>query len=58
MQNNFLQCQIDTHSRSRCGFSKIVSSKERVKPFLTFKIIITHILPENLIEVPQVVQKI
>ena len=42
------------------GFSKNVSSKERVKPcfFVTFNIIKSHIFPENFIEDPQVVQKI
>ena len=41
-------------------FSKIVSSKEREKPwfFVTFNIILRHIFPENFIEFPQVVQKI
>ena len=41
-------------------FSKIVSSKQRVKPrfFVTFKIIIRYIFPENFIEIPQVVQKL
>ena len=43
-----------------CGFSKNVSSKERVKPWfsVTFSIILSHIFPENFIEIPQVVQKI
>ena len=43
-----------------CGFSKNVSFKERVKPWLfwTFNIIISHIFSEIFIEVPQVVQKI
>ena len=43
-----------------CGFSNIVSSKERVKPwfFETFNIIISNIFPENFIEILQVVQKI
>ena len=43
-----------------CGFSKNVSSKERVKPwsFVTFNIILKHIFPESFIEFPQVVQKI
>ena len=42
------------------GFSKNVSSKEWMKPwfFVTFNIIISHIFPENFIEIPQVVQKI
>ena len=41
-----------------CGFSKKVSSKERVKPwsFVTFNFIISHIFP--FINIPQVVQKI
>ena len=40
-----------------CGFSKNVSSKERVKPwfFVTFNIISKHIFLENFIEFPQVV---
>ena len=44
---------------SPCDFSKNISSKERVKScfFVTFNIIISHIFPENLIEIPQVVQK-
>ena len=43
-----------------CGFSKNVSSKERVKPWfsVTFNIIISHTFPENFIEIPQVVQRI
>ena len=43
-----------------CGFSKIVSSEETLKPwfFVTFNIILKHIFPENFIEFPQVVQKI
>ena len=43
-----------------CGFSKKVSSKGRVKPwlFVTFNIIISHIFPKIFIEIPQVVQKI
>ena len=42
------------------GFSKNVSPWERVKPciFVTFSIIISHIFPGNIIEIPQVVQKI
>ena len=41
-------------------FSKNVSSKERVKPWLfaTFNIILGHIFPKNLIEFPQVVQRL
>ena len=48
------------HFEPRCSFLKIVSSKQRVKPwvFVTFKIIIRHIFPENFIEIPQVVQKL
>ena len=38
-----------------CGFSKSVSSKDGVEPF---NIILNHIFPENVIEIPQVVQKI
>ena len=43
-----------------CGFSKNVSSKERVKPwfFVTFNIIPKHIYTSNFIEFPQVVPKI
>ena len=43
-----------------CGFSKNVSSKERVKPwfFVTCNIILRHIFPENFIEFGQVVQKL
>ena len=42
------------------GFSKIVSSKQRLKPwfFVAFKIIKRHIFPENVIEIPQIVQKL
>ena len=49
--------QIDPPS---CGFSKNVSSKERMKPWflVAFNIISKHIFPENLIEFPQVVLKI
>ena len=47
---------------SPCGFSKNVSSKERVKPcycfFVIFNIMIGHIFPENFIETPQVFQMI
>ena len=41
-------------------FSKNASSKERAKPwfFVTFNIIISHIFPENFIEITVVVQKI
>ena len=43
-----------------CGFSKNLSSKERVKLcfFVAFDITKSHILSENFIEIPQVVQKI
>ena len=43
-----------------CGFSENVSSKERVKPwfFVTFNIILKHIISEIFIEFGQVVQKI
>ena len=39
-----------------CGFSKNVSSQERVKPwfFVTFSIILSYIFPENFIEITQV----
>ena len=42
------------------GFSKNSSSRERVKLrfSVNFNIIISHIFPENFIEIPQVVQKI
>ena len=49
--------QFDPPSVFPSGFSKNVSSKERVF-FVTFNIIISHIFPENFIEIPQVVQKI
>ena len=43
-----------------CCFSKNVSSKERVKPYLfvTLNTILRYIFPKNSIEFPQVVQKI
>ena len=43
-----------------CGFPKNVSSKVRVNPcfFVTFNTIISHIFPENFIEIPQVIQNI
>ena len=43
-----------------CCFPKNASSKERVKPkfFVTFVIIISHIFPKNLIEIPQLFLKI
>ena len=42
------------------GFLKNVCSKEKVNPwfFVTFNIIISHIFPENFIEIPLVAQKI
>ena len=42
------------------SFSKVLSSKERVKPwfFVTFNVIISHIFPENFIEITQIVKKI
>ena len=38
-----------------CGFSKNVTSKEKVKLwfFVTFNIVLRHIFPENFIEFPQ-----
>ena len=39
------------------GFSKNVSSREKLKPFLTFDIIISHIFSEHFIGIPQVIQK-
>ena len=52
--------EVNLTPHPHCGFSKIVSSKQKVKPwfFVTFKIIIRHIFPENFIEIPQVVQKL
>ena len=43
-----------------CDFSKNVSPKDRVEPwlFVTFNIILKDIFPENFIEFLQVVQKI
>ena len=43
-----------------CGFSKNLTSEERMKPwfFVTFNITLRHIFPENFIKFPQVVQKI
>ena len=43
-----------------CGFSKNAFSRERLKPcfFVIFDIIISNIIPENFIEIPQVVHKI
>ena len=50
---------------SSCGFLLNESAEEIVNSwffvtfnFLTFNIIISHIIPENFIEIPQVVQKI
>ena len=44
----------------RSIFSKNISSKERMKPwlFVTFNFFKSYIFPENFIEIPQVVQKI
>ena len=49
--------QFDHHP---CSFSKTVSSKERMRPwiFATVNIIISHIFPENLIETSRVLQKL
>ena len=43
-----------------CGFSKNACSKERVKPwfFVALNNSISHIFPDNIIEIPQVVQKL
>ena len=40
--------------------SKNVSSREKVKPwfFVTFNITISHIFPENVIDIPQVIQRL
>ena len=45
---------------AHCGFSKNISSKQKVKPWflMTFNIIISHVFPENFIDFPHVVQKI
>ena len=42
------------------GFFKNLSSRERMKPwlFVAFKIVISHIFPENFIEILQDVQNI
>ena len=57
-----LQCYLNWGevNLTPCGFSKNVSSKKGMKPwfFVTFNIILRQICPENLIEFPQVVQKI
>ena len=39
-----------------CGFFKNVSAEELVNAwfFVTFNVIISHIFPENFIEIPQV----
>ena len=51
--------QFDPPPPHPCGFSKNLSSKERVKPcFFLFDFIISHIFPENFIEIPQVFQKL
>ena len=43
-----------------CGFFKKASAKEIVNSwvFVIFNIIISHVIPENFIEIPQVFQKI
>ena len=41
-----------------CGFSKTVSSKQRIEPCFSFNFIITPIFPENFIEILQIVQNI
>ena len=48
--------QFDTH----CGFSKSISSGGKVSLcfFVTFSIIVSNIIPETFIEIPQVIQKI
>ena len=42
------------------GFSKNVYSRERMKPWslVTFNFIASYIFPENLIEIPEIFQKI
>ena len=47
-------------SPPRCGFSKNVSSKERLKPwfFATFNVITSHTFTENFIKISKVVQKL
>ena len=59
------ECEIDPPHpppppASSVIFLKNVSFKERLKSwcFVTFNIILRHILPENFIEFPQVIQKI
>ena len=46
--------------RSPCDFPKNFSSKERVKLrfFVTFTIIISHIFPEIFIKIPQVAYRL
>ena len=50
----------ESHFDPLCHFSINVSSKERVKPlfFVTFNVIISHIFPENFIEILQIVQNL
>ena len=45
---------------SFCGFTKNITSNQKVKPwfFVTFDIIIIHIFPDSFIEIPEIVQKI
>ena len=47
-------------SPTHCGFSKMVSFKERMKPcfFVTFNNCLSYIFLKSLIEIPQVIQKI
>ena len=53
------KCDLFGNLTSPVIFPKIHST-ERVKPcfFVTFDIILSHIFPENLIEISQVSQKI
>ena len=56
----FTQKRLGNQFDSLCCFSKNVSSRERVKTcfFVTFDIIVSHIFPENFIEIPHVGQNI
>ena len=49
----------DQTDPSPCGFTKNIFSRERANPrfSVTFNIIISHIIPKNVIEIPQIVQK-
>ena len=53
-------CTFIHHPPSALCYFQNVFFREMVKPwfFETFNIIVSHILPENLIEIPQLVQKI